>query len=359
MPAKPVAAKKVTRGPQIGAPPSLEQVAVERLQVDPTYQRLTSGNRSCALIVGMIVEWDWRLALPLLVARRIDGGLFIIDGQHRHAGATERADIAFMPCVILPAGDLADEARTFVAINDKRQALSQTDKFAAMLVAGDGDAAATAALIEETGWRVVRGNFNGLGEAGKLTCAPLLVRLRKKFGEHVLRLALLTVREAWPDTPIGPVARMTEALCGLYRNRDGGRNALVVALSRVEPKQWMTRAGAIRDRSFGLSELDALSAAFREALPKTAGGQSAKPGADGAARVAPPPVAPPPVSPRPAPRPVARIAAIDPGIFSRETGKAWCDQCEQQRSQRQVETCASSFCTIKRLHRSGAEAVPA
>jgi hypothetical protein len=330
--------KPVDRGPQVGSPPSLEFVPVGELQVDPAYQRLTDGYRSRQLIVGMVKEWDWRLALPLLVARRVDGAKFIIDGQHRHAGALERGDIAHLPCVVLPAAAIADEARTFVAINDKRQALSQADKFAAMLVAGDEDAQATAALIEATGWRIVRGSLSPTNRAGALTCAPRLVRLRQQFGEDVLRLALLTLREAWPDTPVVPIARLTEALCVLFRTRAGARARLVEVLGRARPEAWMARGHRIRSQSPGMSEVAAIAASIREACaPPTTG---LKPAGGGN---------PPLARPAPAPTPV-------PAEVFGEDGKTWCDQCERRVTAGAVQACSSRFCTVRKLGRHEAVA---
>ena len=80
----------------IGEPPAVQFVAIDRLEVDGTYQRSTAGKASAKLIASIANRWDWRLCVPLLVSSR-DGKLFIIDGQHRWEGARARGDIAFLP----------------------------------------------------------------------------------------------------------------------------------------------------------------------------------------------------------------------------------------------------------------------
>ena len=68
--------------PPIGEPPAVQFFGVERLQIDRSYQRDTCSRGSQRLIEAIAGRWDWRLCTPLLVASR-DGGLYIIDGQHR------------------------------------------------------------------------------------------------------------------------------------------------------------------------------------------------------------------------------------------------------------------------------------
>jgi hypothetical protein len=48
---------------------------------------------SQALIRQIARHWDWDLCLPLVVSRRADGSLYVIDGQHRLAAARIRGDI--------------------------------------------------------------------------------------------------------------------------------------------------------------------------------------------------------------------------------------------------------------------------
>lgn len=42
----------------VGAPPSLEWIAVDRLNVDPVYQRSTDSALSRSIIFGMQKQWD-------------------------------------------------------------------------------------------------------------------------------------------------------------------------------------------------------------------------------------------------------------------------------------------------------------
>ncbi len=208
--------KPVETGPMIGNPPALEWLGVGQLQVDAAYQRATDGHHSRRIIVGMVKCWDWRLCQPLVVTRRADGGFFVLDGQHRLAGARERGDIPHLPCVVLSAISSEEEAAAFVKLNTARQKLSQGDIFAGMLAAGDAEAVLVEQMMRETGWRLVRHVNTAVYKPGDLTCAPRLAKLVKSSGEAAVRNALASLREAYPETPVRNSARTIEALVRIF-----------------------------------------------------------------------------------------------------------------------------------------------
>lgn len=163
--------------PPIGSPPTLEWIAVERLAIDESYQRATDGPASRRLIQKITKGWNWNFCQPLVVSRRDDGTLYVIDGQHRLSAAMERGDIPHLPCVVI--GGVECEAAAFVALNTQRQKLSAGDVFNAMLAAGDPDAKRVAELLQETGWRMARTSNPTFWKPGEMFCAPLIVKAVK------------------------------------------------------------------------------------------------------------------------------------------------------------------------------------
>ncbi len=248
------------------APPTLEWVAVERLSVDPTYQRATDGPHSRKVIFGMVKCWDWALCQPLVVSRREDGSLFILDGQHRHAGAVERGDIRHLPCVILSGCDGKDEAGTFVALNTKRQKLSQADIFNGMLAASDPVAKATAALLERTGWRVIRHSNTQKYRPGELACAPMLTRALAFHGEAVVTNALTALREAYADKPVTNAATLLKALIVVFRDNQCREDPdlFIETLGQAEPGDWEMFGQDHRRRNPILSRIDGIAGAMVE-----------------------------------------------------------------------------------------------
>jgi hypothetical protein len=263
--ARPGAFKPAACGPVRGVPPTLEWVPVERLQVDEAYQRATDGPHSRRIIVGMVKQWDWALCQPLVVSRRTDGSLFILDGQHRHSGAVERGDVPHLPCVILSDRDAAGEAETFVALNTRRQKLSQADVFNGMLAAGDADAKTIGTMIAETGWRVRKSSNTAIFHPGDLVCAPMLARLIKTHGECAVRNALTALREAYPTTAVNCSATLLRALATIYRDgRLAGLDCdtFIETLGSIEPNDWLDSLRDMQRGNPSLSRQEALVEAF-------------------------------------------------------------------------------------------------
>lgn len=119
-----------------GVRPSLEFRPLGDLHLDDSYQRSIDIGPSQKLVRKIAVNWDWGLCQPLIVAKRDDGSLWVVDGQHRLAAARLRPDIYDLPCVVVHSAAASDEAAMFVALNQQRRPLTALDLFRASLEAG-------------------------------------------------------------------------------------------------------------------------------------------------------------------------------------------------------------------------------
>lgn len=332
-------AKEQPLGPQTGAPPSLEQIPIDRLNVDPAYQRATDSSASARIIFSMYKCWDWTLCQPLVVSRRADGSLYVLDGQHRLAGARRRGDILYLPCVVLAGIGISDEAKTFVSLNQERQRLSQADIFHGMLAAGDEHAKIALTIIEETRWRVVKGRNTATRAAGELDCAPMITRQVKAGGADAVRFALSILKSAYPDTPVRPAATMLKALFFVFENliEDGlNSSKLVKALTGHDPDSWILRGQIQRERTPTLSG----TAALARVMVNAAVGKPDTPGSIEIIRREICTAAP-----------VIVAAAAKPGSKSPATfgvsGKGWCNQCEQLADRARAAACRDTHCSMK------------
>jgi hypothetical protein len=131
------ATSRLKVNPVLGMRPSLEFRRLAELRIDPSYQRTTEAGASQTLIRRIAMFWDWSLCQPLAVAKRDDGALMVVDGQHRLEAARLRGDIDDLPCVVTAYRNAGDEAAAFVALNQQRRPLSQIDLFKAALAAED------------------------------------------------------------------------------------------------------------------------------------------------------------------------------------------------------------------------------
>lgn len=140
------------------------------LNIDTRYQRGPNGSRSKA----MAQSWSWAACGVLIVARRPDGSLFIVDGQRRANAASLRADIAELPCMIYDIASVEEEARIFIDCNSNIETMTMASKWRAMLEGRDKIALELQSVCESLGIKVdPAGNTSGTA----LHCVRVALRL--------------------------------------------------------------------------------------------------------------------------------------------------------------------------------------
>lgn len=165
------------------------------LCVDDTYQRDNVEMRARELAR----DWWWMACGALIVVRRKDGQMVIIDGQHRWMAACRRSDIDTLPCVVFDEGDggVAEEAAAFVKANSNRKTVRASDIFRAKAVAGDEWAVKASELIASIGRKA---STASRGSGKTIACIGALQRC--------LRGDEAAMRRIWPL-----VAEICEGLC--------------------------------------------------------------------------------------------------------------------------------------------------
>lgn len=223
-----------------GMPPSIENRNPAELNLDDSYQRSTDNGASQALIRKIAQGWDWRMCLPLVVSKRDDGSLWVIDGQHRLAAAKLRGDIPFLPCCVAVYGSVADEAAMFVAMNRTRKAMNRLDDFHAAIASGDSEAIEIAGLITDAGFTVSRKTGSQSWVPGEVAFTSAIAKVLRKHGAKVCADALRTMAEAFPDEVLNAGASMFTALTKLAINPPEGfdPDRMFRALLRRNQREW-------------------------------------------------------------------------------------------------------------------------
>ena len=124
----------------------------EKLQIDYAYQRT---NITSAKTLKISKNWSWFLCGTLAVTKR-KGIYYVVDGQHRKLAADKREDVSTLPCLVYKSKGVAQEAQSFYDKNTSKSAVSSSDKFRALLVAGDEHAIAINKLIEGSDYTIGR-----------------------------------------------------------------------------------------------------------------------------------------------------------------------------------------------------------
>lgn len=243
----------------LGNPPSIENRNPSELHLDDSYQRSTDNGASTALIKRIANGWDWRMCLPLVVSKRDDGSLWVIDGQHRLAAAKMRGDIPFLPCCVGVFGSVADEAAMFVAMNRARKPMNRLDDFHAALAASDAEAIEILDLVSEAGLTISRNTSSTAWKPGEIAFTASIASTVRKHGRQVASAALTNIAEAFPGQRVVHSGSIFLGLVKVLVSPPEGfdPDRMFQALMRYSAEDWGTfltglkggdtRAAAIRD----------------------------------------------------------------------------------------------------------------
>lgn len=172
-----------------GSAGTIEVIELSKLKVDPVYQR----DLTAQFVERLAEKWDIVTAGTIVVSRRPDGFLYIVDGQHRAAAAV-RAGETHILCQVVHEPSAEEEARLRLKGNVKR-----TDRvfevFRARLAAGDETAEAIQRILADFGTHInmvptTNSGINAVTAVEKLytlddgvTLITVLTMMKKLFGE--------------------------------------------------------------------------------------------------------------------------------------------------------------------------------
>lgn len=287
-----------SKAPAFAAPegrrPTLDWLTPAELAVDTAYQRSIDTGASRKLINGIAARWRWDLCLPLLVSRRPDGGHYVVDGQHRLAGALLRGDIPVPPCFIRDLDGAEAEAALFRDMNRARKSMSTLDDYHASVAAGDESLSKIDGMVRESGLSIARHSQPKGWAAGEISCVAGIRRHLKQRGEAVVRSALKAMGQAFGDEVIANPGAIFGGLVMIYANPPSEANlaSFPTMLGTRSSQEWCDRAQVELCRS-GPTRDGAMRNVFLAAL-----GVKRLP----APAVAPASVAPAPTAPKPAPK---------------------------------------------------------
>lgn len=167
----------------------IEMVAISDLNVDSTYQRDVSNEIAQAIAQNL----DPIAMGPIVVSRRKDGTLWIVNGQHRTQAAamTGRTHIAAQ---VINGLDRTGEAKLRLKGNFRRQDRSQ-ERFRAQLAAGDKESQEINRIVMEYGSKI---NLDSsmMDEGFNAVASLEWLYRRDNSGVELMRVLDLT-RDAW------------------------------------------------------------------------------------------------------------------------------------------------------------------
>lgn len=341
-------ATRLKINPPVGRMPVLQFCAPGELRVDPAYQRSCDAGDSQTLIRRIAVNWNWDLCQPLVVSRRENSALFVIDGQHRLEAARLRGDIAQLPCVVVDCGSAAAEAASFVNLNQQRRPLSKLDLFRASIAGNDPQATAISAAMTAAGLSLApHGNYISW-KPGMVSHVGGIERSWTRDGAAIAADALMALGQGFTGQVLrycGTIYRGIARICRDEHRAHGSFpeerfTRFVEMLSGQSQDDWMRAINRYFAEHPEMFRAEAAEVLLQLEWRRDVDGGKIFPAA------------------APASRPAARTAEPEsltkgPGFglgasdWQGDEAWVWCDQCDQRRTQGQVASCASPFCKAK------------
>lgn len=184
----------------------------------------------------------------LMVNRRTDGTLALIDGQHRKmALLTVFGPEATWPCRVVRNLSFQQEAEMFLALNEQRKPVNVIERFNAALLAKDPAAMEIESIVQEAGFKLVTNDGSYNRKTGRILAVGALVLIQRQYQAGTLSTVLQLLRAAH-GAKLGPSAEVMRAMASflaMYRGQfDEQRLKLV--LSRLPMTTWEQEANEVK-----------------------------------------------------------------------------------------------------------------
>lgn len=248
----------------LGRNAQIEELEIDLLHIDPSYQRDVSMD----LVQKIAAEMETQAYEPILVSRRRNGDLFIVNGQHRTAAAKL-------------AGWTTIQAKVVEGLDQKREAALRLkgnvrltdrglERFRAQLAAQIPESLEIRDLLERFGTKI---NGSPVMHEGINSAAAIESVYRRDKGVLLTR-TLEVLADAW-GTPEGSKAT-SSVLKGVswFLEQHGGetdRNRLVERMTKLGPSALDRMARSHRAAMGGsmwVNTYRALVEMYNERLPE-------------------------------------------------------------------------------------------
>lgn len=236
----------------LGPTPRLEWLPLDQLAVDRRYQR-EMGKDNWAHVHRILREWTWLHYQPIVVAPKDGGqGYVVVDGQHRLEAARKHPSIDRLPCYIVEATDVAQQAKAFVALNARRIGVTRLQRFWAAHAAGEKKATRIHRICSAAGVTITR---SGGLLPPRTTFATFTLEKLLPLGDGPITTALKVLVETQGDKPDLFKSSVIFAVTQLAADKGIDRARLVALLHGLDMEEAIGAAKTWRAQNRGSLEL--------------------------------------------------------------------------------------------------------
>jgi hypothetical protein len=168
---------------------TFDRIRAMDLNVDPDVQRLSDPNQ----LAKLETDWDKMFLGTLVVSRRSDGTMWVIDGQHRKEVARRKEGENFLlDCEVYTGLTRQQEALMFIKLNKYRKAVRPYDSFRISLAAALPTEIAMDAAVRARNMEIAASP-----SANKVGAVEACRRIVVKGGSALLTDTLEVAEAAW------------------------------------------------------------------------------------------------------------------------------------------------------------------
>lgn len=209
---------------------AFEIVKIDDLHRDMTYQRPINQQ----LVDEIARGWDIAAAGPVVVSRRRNGDLYIVNGQHRTAAAKQAGETEIYAQVI--DGLTAREEAILRLKGNRRRADSSMERFLGQLAAGDPESRDIKRIVQSLGSRVNSFPDQAIG----INAIAGMESIYRKDGGTLLVRTLELLRDGFGDLNGPSVSVSSLKAAAWFLEQHGGDG-----LSRARMVEQMQKLGPI------------------------------------------------------------------------------------------------------------------
>lgn len=199
-------------------------VRIDDLHIDPSYSRAIVAHRANKIAA----EFDPDSFGAVVVSKRANGELFILDGTHRMAALKKLGwNDQLVPAIVLTGLSVAEEARVFTTLNEQRAKPRSTDLYRSKLASNDSTAVAIDQIVRSLGLHVGAGALKNQIQA---VTALESIWTNANRPEVTLYSVLWTIRKAWNGEGGSFQAPLLIALALVYNRHEIGPTSKVPEL---------------------------------------------------------------------------------------------------------------------------------
>lgn len=252
----------------------LERVYVAALNVDyaPPHGNGYARPLSQGRLARLRKEWDPMACGPLIISRRNQGDLYVVDGNHRRVIAYEMG-LTQLPAMVFTGIDRPREADLYTKLGTVF-AQTPATRFQSKIAAGDQDAHTIVKILSRFGLTIASGSYH----TGEIKAVARIEHIYRRGGDDALTWVLGLLTEAYPDDPNALTEMILEGAYGYWyryaKQTNRGDLAKVLAgagLSALHDRADATFAKVdlgLRSNTYGHAMLEMYQAATKKKLPK-------------------------------------------------------------------------------------------